>query len=167
MEPRITLQKKMTLVGLNFYGDPFKTSGFWTEENEIGRVWQRFGSYCAAHPELLEAIAVQGIAYELHIYHPDTLTTGEFEVFVGFEATSIDEVPLELSVKLLPPARYAVFTLHGQQIASDWSRMIQDWAAKSGHEVDRSHSIQRYDERFKGLDRADESTLDAYIPLKA
>ncbi|MBN1428005.1 MAG: GyrI-like domain-containing protein [Anaerolineae bacterium] len=167
MEPRIIEQSQLTLAGFSFYGNPFQVSGFWTEENEIGRMWKRFGAYCAANQKLLSAIAVQGIAHELHIYHPDTPTTGEFEVFVGFEATRIDGVPLELSIKLLPPARYAVFTLHGRQIASDWSKMIQEWAAKTGHQLANTHSIQRYDDRFKGLDRVDESTLDAYIPLKA
>lgn len=167
MEPRIVEQQQLTLAGFSFYGDPFQVSGFWTEENEIGRVYKRFEAYCAAHPELLDALAVKGIVYELHIYHPDTPTTGEFEVFVGFEAARIDGIPLELSIKLLPPSRYAVFTLQGQQIASDWSKMLQDWADRTGHRLANTHSIQRYDDRFKGLDRLDESTLDAYIPLKA
>jgi predicted transcriptional regulator YdeE len=167
MEPKIIEQKQLTLVGFSFYGDPFQLSGFWTEENEIGRTWKRFGAYTAAHPELLRDIAVVGVAYELHIYHPDTPATGEFEVFVGAEAVCIDGVPLEMSIKRLPQARYAVFTLQGQQIASDWSKMVQEWAARAGYELANTHSIQRYDEHFKGLDHLDESTLDAYIPLKA
>ena len=37
------------LVGLSFYGDPFDTSGVWTEENHIGRTWQRLMSYLEQH----------------------------------------------------------------------------------------------------------------------
>ena len=35
----------MLLVGLSFFGDPFKSSAGWTEENEIGRLWVRFMAF--------------------------------------------------------------------------------------------------------------------------
>lgn len=30
----------IVLVGLSFFGDPFRTNAGWTEENEIGRLWR-------------------------------------------------------------------------------------------------------------------------------
>ena len=68
--------------------------------------------------------------------------------------------------KILPPATYAVFSLEGEQIASDWPLLItSEWLPEAGYQADHSHSIQRYDERFKGVQRIDESILDVYIPL--
>jgi predicted transcriptional regulator YdeE len=40
------------------------------------------------------------------------------------EVEKLEDVPIELLVKILPPAKYAVFTLEGKQITSDWSKMI-------------------------------------------
>ena len=36
MEVRVVEKDQMLLVGLSFFGDPFKSSAGWTEENEIG-----------------------------------------------------------------------------------------------------------------------------------
>jgi predicted transcriptional regulator YdeE len=37
----------------------------------------------------------------------------------------------------------------------------------AGYEMTGDYSFQRYDERFKGMDRIAESVLDVYIPVKA
>jgi hypothetical protein len=49
MEPRIIEKDQIILVGFSFFGDPFATSAGWTEENEIGRVWQRLMAYLEIH----------------------------------------------------------------------------------------------------------------------
>jgi predicted transcriptional regulator YdeE len=96
-----------------------------------------------------------------------TWLSGEFEVFAGLEVEALEDVPLELSAKILPPATYAVFTLEGEQINSDWPLMIlTEWLPGSGYESDYQYSIQRYDERFKGVHRLDESVVEVYIPLR-
>jgi predicted transcriptional regulator YdeE len=57
--------------------------------------------------------------------------------------------------------------LHGAEITSDWYQMIyQDWMPTSGYHQSGSYSIQRYDQRFKGLDQIDDSVLDVYIPIE-
>ncbi len=104
--------------------------------------------------------------YEVHVQHEETKLTGEFEVFAGLEVERLEDVPVEVSVKILPPATYAVFTLQGQQIVSDWEKMIADWMLKSGYQSSQAFGFQRYDERFKGVDHIDESVLDVYVPVK-
>jgi predicted transcriptional regulator YdeE len=168
MEPKIIETQEMLLVGASFFGDPFELSGGWTEENEIGRTWQRFMAFLEQHPGSIRHVVAADVAYELHVYHPETPQTGEFEVFVGLEVARLEDVPLEMSVKILPPATYAVFALEGEQIVSDWSMMIfAEWLPAAGYEGAHTHSIQRYDERFKGLDRVEESILEVYIPVKS
>jgi predicted transcriptional regulator YdeE len=79
----------------------------------------------------------------------------------------LEDVPLELTVKILPPAAYAIIALEGQQIISDWYKMaFAEWLPGAGYEGEHSHIIQRYDERFKGLDPIDDSVLEVYIPVK-
>lgn len=167
MEPILLESRPRLLLGLGFFGDPFTRSGGWTEENEIGRLWKRFMTFLAEHPNAIGRVKAEGVMYELHVYHPETLRTGEFEVFVGVEVEALETLPLELSAKILPPATYAVFTLSGEQITSDWAKMIYtDWAPGSGYQVLQTHSLQRYDERFKGMAQITESILEVYIPVR-
>jgi predicted transcriptional regulator YdeE len=165
MEPTIVTKQQIFLLGFSFFGDPFKISAGWTEENEIGRLWKRFMSYWTHHRDHIPYLKTDQVMYEMHIEHTETHQTGEYEVFVGVEMTKLAEVPVELAIKILPPATYAVFTLTGAEIASDWSKMMAEWMAQAGYRRAYPYGFQRYDERFKGLDRIEESTLDVYVPI--
>jgi predicted transcriptional regulator YdeE len=59
-----------------------------------------------------------------------------------------------------------VFTLRGEQITSDWSRMIDDWMLDAGYSSAYPYGFQLYDQRFKGLDDLEASELDVYFPIK-
>ena len=167
MEPRIIDKGQMILLGFSFFGDPFRLSGGWTEENEIGRLWNRFMAYFSQHRHRIKHVTTDQSMYEVHIQHQETEATGEYEVFVGLEVEDLEDMPIEMTVKILPAVSYAVFTLRGEQITSDWHKMIyQEWMANSGYQAAYDYGFQCYDERFKGLDRIQESVLDVYVPVK-
>ena len=162
MQPAFIEKERMILAGFGFFGDPFATQGGWTEENEIGRLWQRLLAFLTARcPEWMGREPM----YEVHIQHPETARIGHFEVFAGLEVAQVADVPVELLVKVLPPATYAVFTFAGQQIVSDWPRLIQEWLASTGRHAVHGYEFQLYDRRFKGMDRIDESVIDVYVPV--
>jgi AraC family transcriptional regulator len=167
MEPRIVEQGQMLLVGLCFYGDPFAESGGWTEENEIGRLWDRFTAYMTDHRDAIQQMKDEDVAYEVHIETAETASKGFREVFVGVEVERLANVPVDLLVKILPATTYAVFTLKGEQIASDWSMIIGEWLRRSTYESAGNYGLQRYDKRFRGLDNLTASELDVYIPVKS
>ena len=73
---------------------------------------------------------------------------------------------LKLLVKILPATEYAVFTLQGEQISSDWHLEIDQWIAAAGYQRVHPYSFQYYVERFKGLDQIEESQLDVYMPVR-
>lgn len=110
MEPQILRLPQILLAGFSFYGDPFRLSGGWTEENEIGRLWSRFMAYLRNHPDRLPPLRDDCVSYEVHIQRPESAERGEYEVFVGMEILRLERLPVELSVKLLPPP--AVRCLH-------------------------------------------------------
>jgi predicted transcriptional regulator YdeE len=178
MEPKIITHDQLNLVGFSFYGDPFRLSPGWTEENEIGRLWARFMAYVQQHREELKALIVNpGIAYEIHIYNEDTMATGLFEVFIGAELahaelahpqlTETPHPPIDTVIKVLPATQYAVFTLHGEEIVGDWPLAIyQEWLPNSAYESAHNFHIQFHDGSFKGFDHLDESSLDVYVPIK-
>lgn len=171
MLPEIRQYPIRYLAGFSFFGNPFEQYSGWTEENEIGRLWTRYMAYMRQHagslPAAWTATGETGVAYELHIYHPETPATGEFEVFAGHLISDPAPTPTVMSVKVLPAAPYAVFTLRGQQITGDWGKEIyQDWLPSSGYRSDYAFSYQRYDHRFRGLDQLEDSTLEVHIPLQ-
>lgn len=166
MQPLILEKSAITLVGLSFYGDPFESSDAWTEENQIGRTWLRLNAFLEQHSQAILHRTAMDEFFEVHVYGEETATLGRFEVFVGAPVERLEAVPVELQVKLLPAATYAVFTLAGQAILSDWVMNIDRWLAEAGYERSFPYSMQRYDARFKGLDRVDDSVLDVYMPVR-
>ncbi len=166
MEPRIIKKGQITLVGFSFFGDPFAESGGWTEENEIGRLWNRFTIYLTDHRDRIKHIKDDACAYEVHVESEETASKGHREIFVGVEVERLEDIPVEMLVKILPPAQYAVFTLNGEQITSDWSRMIWEWMSGAGYESAYEYGFQLCDQRFKGLDNLEGSELDVYVPVK-
>jgi predicted transcriptional regulator YdeE len=165
MEPRLVDVGPMTLVGLSFFGDPFRFHGGWEEENEIGRLWTRFMAHYERGLEIRHAVDPD-VMYEVHIEHAETAQTGEFEVFVGIEVSRLEETPVELVVKRLPATRYVAFTLRGAEIASDWNQAMAEWMDQAGYQRAYPYGFQRYDERFKGVEDLEGSVLEAYVPVK-
>jgi len=162
VNPKIVTAKEWLVVGMSFYGDPFSQASGWSEDNEIGLLWKRFMAFDFAR---IKHRTAPDAFLEIHIETQETAAKGIFEVFVGAQVDKLEDVPVECVVKVLPAAQYAVFTLEGQQIVSDWSNMLRDWMVSSGYVRSHKYFIQSYDSRFKGMDRIDESVLDAYIPI--
>ncbi len=167
MEPKIVHKDQLILLGLSFYGDPFQSSAGWTEENEIGRLWKRFMVFWERHKEEPLHVIDPDSFYEVHLDSDERITTGNYEVFVGTAVSHIENIPTSALVKVLPTTTYAVFTLHGEQITSDWHQLIyHEWLPGSGYEIVHGYSIQLYDHRFKGMNHLSESTLDIYMPIQ-
>ena len=166
MQPKIITEKSIILAGMSFYGDPFDTSNAWSEENQIGQLWQRLMHYFERNRDALPWDLHQIANYEVHIYGPETETEGLFEVFVGFRITDISLVPYDMVVKVLPPTKYAIFILTGKAIFEDWEKEIKAWLDENSYKEAYPYNFQYYDQRFKGLDRIEESQIDVYIPIE-
>jgi hypothetical protein len=65
MEPTIVERSQIMLVGFGFWGDPFATSGGWTEENEIGRLWNRFMTYMTNQSDRIKHIKQDEVCYDI------------------------------------------------------------------------------------------------------
>ena len=167
MQTEIIREKKWFVVGMSFYGDPFTQAAGWSEDNEIGLLWKRFSAFADQRGDEIAHQVHPGTLLEIHIETDHTKEQGLFEVFVGAQVARLDSVPLVCSVKVLPATEYALCTLQGSEITSDWGKLIyQDWLPSSGYRPAHAYMIQSYDARFRGLDCIDESVLDVYIPVE-
>jgi AraC family transcriptional regulator len=166
MKPIIIEKDQIILLGVSFFGDPFTSAG-WTEGNEIGKLWHRFEAFLANHGERIKNIKDDEVGYEVWSTGEETASKGKFDIFAGLEIENVADVPVEALIKILPSTKYAVFTFEGQQINSDWPRMIyQEWLPDSGYQEAYRYNFQLYDQRFKGIDKLDESAIDVYVPIK-
>lgn len=167
MQPKIIEPKQITLVGMSFYGDPFDTHAGWDEDNQIGLLWKRLFAFLQKDA-VFSFLSQFSAWYEVHIHSDETLAKGLFEVFVGVEVdlNRLADLPPQLLVKNLPSTEYAIFTFEGEEISSDWEKLLEAWMIASEYQSGGSYNFQYYDNRFKGLDRISESVLDVYIPIK-
>lgn len=167
VEAKIIYEETIFLLGMDFYGDPFSNHTFWDEKNEIGHLWKRFKSFLNKYPELIKNRFRKNAYLEVFITTEESMTMGLFEVFVGVLVEKIEDIPLNCVAKQLPATNYAVFTLKGNEITSDWQNQVYNkWLSKSGYESPYNYNIQYYDERFKGMDQIKESAIDVYIPVR-
>ena len=116
MDPKILERGQMNLIGMTYYG-PIGGEG-WSEENQIGQLWQRFNRFCEKKWVSIEDRVINPkLGYEVSIWNEDEFKeTGDFCIFVGVEVEHLEEVPLELFGKVLPAGPYAYFTLEGKEI---------------------------------------------------
>jgi len=167
VEPKIISEESLLLVGLSFYGDPFNRASGWSEENEIGLLWKRLMGLIMSKPGIIKHQKKSDVFLEVHIQTDETEEKGIFEIFVGTAVEKIEDVPIELVVKQLPASRYAVFTLKGNEITSDYEKIIlHEWLPSSGYEAHEKFGFQYYDSRFRGMDNIEESEIDVYVPVR-
>ena len=135
-------------------------------QNAIGQLWIRFNSFYQRKKDSIKHLVSES-GYELWIDFEGEEDTKNNYIFVGVEVEKLDEPPLELVARILPETRYAVFTLKGDEIKSDWpSKILKPWLPEAGLEQSFTFIIEYYDsQRFKGIDNAD-SELDIYVPVR-
>ena len=166
LDPVITEEMTLKLVGMVYYGDPIHAYEGWNEGNEIGRLWNRFETLSNRYSSILEKNVVNpGIGYEIHISYPEA-ESKEYHIFVGVETRGPLDYPLELFYKALPSTRYAIFTSQGVDMAKDMARIYSDWLPNNQYIEAYPMLIERYDSnRFFGLDNP-ESEIDFMLPIR-
>lgn len=164
--PVLIVSEEILLAGFSFFGNPLEGNAGWTEDNEIGRLWNRLYSTLHAIPLPEEIVVNKRHNFEAHLLHEDTEKTGEYEVFVGLQVSDVSRVPIQYCVKVLPAATYAVFTARGKAEIMMEEPLIDRWLVKNDYEMAHQVWVQRYDERFLGLERMEESELDWMVPIR-
>jgi len=84
----------------------------------------------------------------------------------SIQVNSFDDLPVEMSLKIIPPAKYAVFTHKGipSAISETITAAYEKWIPESGYKADRSYDFEFYDERFAPDSK--ESEIDIFIPVR-
>lgn len=168
MEPKIIKHGEMTIVGMVYYGNPFKDVKVAPEQNEVGKLWTRFSTYWDSHREAFKHEVNTKVGWELHITTDEYEDTKEYYVMVGIEVSRIEDLAAPVFAKVFPAGQYAVFTLKGEQMTSNWGNAIyKEWLPSSTYEEAIGCTIERYDEdRFKEWGDTD-SEVEIWVPVRA
>ncbi len=167
MEPKIVTLDELLLVGMSFYGDPFAKSSGWSEENEIGLLWRRLKISLEKNPDAIKHRTQADVCYEVWTISEETEKKGMYEIFVGTAVRRLENIPVQFLIKQLPATQYAMFTLKGDDISSDWEKEIyQGWLSNSKYQTSYNFNFQYHDHRFKGINELKDSELDVYVPIK-
>lgn len=163
-KPELTEERQITLVGLDYHGDIFQQGEAWSTENAVGRLWQRFNGFYEKKKDTIKHLASEA-GYELWVDLEGEAGWDHY-IFVGVAVSKLEDMPLELVVRPLPATRYAIFTLKGEEIRSNWPEKLLDWVAGAGLEQSYTYIFEYYDpQRFKGMDDP-EAELDVYVPVR-
>lgn len=167
IEPILVENKIFTLLGCVFYGNPFHKAQEWSYENEIGKLWERFGKLAYKYSSLFKKISVDhNIAYELHLEPEEFTKTKQYYIMVGMEIVNLSEVPLEMFIKTLPKSDYVVFTTTIENKIEIGSFIYKEWLPSNNYEQTFPFILQLYDgKRYHGLEDP-KSEIDWYIPVK-
>lgn len=168
MTPKIIEKKKITLVGMDFFGNPHEKAGGWSEKNAIGELWSRFSSFYDKKKDSIKHLVSES-GHELWIEPEEEKDSKLKYIFTGVEVEKLEDVPLELVAKVLPETRYAVFSFSMKEIKTDWAKtqlIWSKWLPEQELEPSHDYMIEYYDpERFKGMDNP-ESEVDFMVPVK-
>lgn len=151
IESKIILEKEFKLVGMERIVKP---GGM-----EIQELWKQFS---ARKKEIKNGINMQQ-SLGLCEYMPDITDESEFKYMACVEVTDIQEMPKDMSTKVIPCMKYAVFSHIGEMITlkETYSRIYGAWLPFSNCELAEMDTIEVY-----GEDENKRSTLEIYIPLK-
>jgi predicted transcriptional regulator YdeE len=128
MISRIEDKKKITLVGVDFFGNPYEKAAGWSEQNAIGELWKRITRFTEKNKHSIKHLVSES-GYELWIDFEEEKESRNTYIFTGLEVSKLEDTPLELVAKVLPETRYAVFTFKMQEVKSDWSKTQEIWTS--------------------------------------
>ena len=149
MEPEIVERPKLLLAGIVNCG---KTVG----DIDIHSLWE---VYMQSEPQIPNR--VEGSWYEVHVL--SERGNGIYSVIAGAEVTEVGELPIEVSLRVVPAGQYAHFA-HCMRDGGygDAFAKVEAWVRESGTEVE-DFGLQHYDRDFDPA--SEDSVLHIYMPL--
>ncbi|MBP8081732.1 MAG: AraC family transcriptional regulator [Spirochaetes bacterium] len=158
VSPVIKELEEIRLVGISI---------FTRDKREIREVWEMF---MRSSEKICRRSIYSGKCsypgFGLECYNEEFFESGKFFYMPAVQVDSFDDMPVEMSAKIIPPAKYAVFTHKGipSAISETITSAYEVWIPESGYKADRSYDFEFYDDRFKPDSK--DSEIDIFIPVK-
>ncbi len=154
MNPRFETKAAFNVIGVHCRATPSES---------LHKLWDEF----MKRVQEIKNIADPTRAYQVCVYD-DADPSGEKYTFIaGMEVSDISEVPVNMMVRKVPEAKYAVFEHHGllDTMHQTYQYIFGVWLEENAYQMAEADALEVYDERFKVGE--EDSVFEIWIPLKA
>ena len=155
MEHKILTLPNLTIVGMQTFGN--------VEDGSPRQMWEALWNNDIEIPGRINKNTMYGI----ETYTKEMQTSKKWFFMAGVEVDSLDNMPIQMSAKLIPENTYACFEYKGaispELGLSEIFQKIYNWLPDSGYRQAAPYDIERYDERF--VYDHDDSVMEILIPI--
>lgn len=104
--------------------------------------------------------------YQL-LFWSDKFDCDNFYCMAGVEVKNLDDVPIYLTAKIIPPAKYIKFIHRGfsNTVGLTYKYIYETWLPQSDYRLSIPYDFELYGEKYKGPDNID-SESEIYIPVE-
>lgn len=158
IQPRFVEKEKILLVGICEYGAFFESGG-------IPQIWDRFIAAMNDIPNRVNPYQSFGLEF-----YPAEFFSQEqkkWNYMAAVEVSSLDDIPMAMVGKTIPPHLYAVFTHRGaaMTLSHTFQTIFDEWFPQSDYNPAGFFDFELYDERYNPNDDS-LSEIDIYIPVQ-
>lgn len=125
MELKVIGKRKITLVGMDFFGCP-------SEQDTVEQLWSKYTKFFKKNKDLIKHL-IPGSNYEVWAWREADKDTKNEYIFVGSEVEKIEDLPPGLAAKTFPETIYAVFPLKGPEVKLFRTKKLwEEWLPHAG-----------------------------------
>lgn len=154
-EPELITLDSLYLVGIPFYHD-LKL------KNDLSSQWQVLLQNISRIPSRI----IPEKYYQVQYWFQDQEMDSIF-FFIAAEVTSLNEIPIQFTAKILPEQQYLKFYHKGlsNKIGYTYQYIYEKWLPESEYKLPYLYNFEHYGKEHKGPYNK-ESTSEIYIPVK-
>jgi AraC family transcriptional regulator len=152
MDPKIIQRFEKKVIGIQST----------MQHNQYGNIiglWKRF---MPQKKEIQNTVNDELIA--MQVYRDFNTLENSFDIWACAEVSSLDNIPEGMTGFTIPKGEYAVFLHKGMDATATYQRIMTQWLAKSGFEIDDRPHFQVMGALYKN--GSPDSEEDFYVPIK-
>ncbi len=155
IEYKIVSVNRIMLVGIVIHVN-------YSSLSAITQMWHEF----TAEIDTIPARVKPEKYYQL-LFWSDKYDCDNFYCMAGVEVENLDEVPIYLTAKIIPPAKYIRFIHKGcsNTVGLTYKYIYETWLPQSDYKLSIPYDFELYGENYKGPDNND-SESEIYIPVE-
>lgn len=146
MDPEFIKLDKLMLAGVETFGN--------IESGGPLDMWEILRSNCLETKDRIN----KPISFGVESYTKEMESKGKWFYMAAFEVNSFENLPVQMSGKLLPANEYALFKYKGkisQELGEFFQSIYKERLPRSGYVQACPYGLERYDQRFLGPKNTD------------
>lgn len=155
LTPEVVTKDSIQLVGISFYYDI-------NLKNDLSEPWAHLMSHLGVIKHIIEPYRF----YQLQYWFPEQDNESIYS-FIAVEVSHFEEIPIQLTEKVIPKHRYLKFQHKGlsNQVGYTYQYIYNEFLPNTDYQLPHLFNFEYYGEEHLGPYNP-ESISDIYIPIK-